>query len=100
MPATWAEYGRGSIDDQRGSIMAAARFLRANGAPRNIRRALFHYNPSRAYVVAVESYAHEMLEDWHAFYGYYYWQVFYQTTKGTVLLPVGYPRVPPRRVAG
>lgn len=100
MPATWAEYGRGSIDDQRGSIMAAARFLRANGAPRNIRRALFHYNPSRAYVVAVESYAHEMLEDWHAFYGYYYWQVFYQTTKGTVLLPVGYPRVPPRHVAG
>jgi soluble lytic murein transglycosylase-like protein len=98
MPATWAEYGRGSINDQRGSIVAAARFLRANGGPRRITSALFHYNPSRSYVVAVESYAHEMFRDPHAFYGYYYWQVLYRTTKGTFLLPVGYPRVSPRRL--
>jgi hypothetical protein len=26
-----------------------------------------------------------------AFYGYYYWQVLYRTTRGTFLLPSGYP---------
>lgn len=98
MPATWAQYGRGSIDNQRESIMAAARFLKANGASSNIGRALLHYNPSEAYVVAVESYAREMRRDGHAFYGYYYWQVLYQTSKGTFLLPVGYPGVRPKRL--
>jgi membrane-bound lytic murein transglycosylase B len=98
MPATWAEYGRGSINNQRDSIVAAARFLDANGAHRNIGAALFHYNPSRSYVVAVESYAHEMRRDERAFYGYYFWQVLYRTTKGTFVLPVGYPRLRPRRI--
>lgn len=97
-PATWAEYGRGSIDSQHDSIMAAARFLRANGARANIGRALFDYNPSPAYVAAVESYAKEMHKDRHTFFGFYYWQVLYQTTKGTFLLPVGYPRRRPRRL--
>jgi membrane-bound lytic murein transglycosylase B len=91
MPATWAQYGRGSIDNQSESIMAAARFLKANGASRNIGRALLHYNPSEAYVIAVESYAQEMRRDEHAFYGYYFWQVLYQTSKGTFVLPVGTP---------
>jgi soluble lytic murein transglycosylase-like protein len=100
MPATWAQYGRGSITSQRDSIMAAARFLKANGAPGNIARALLHYNPSQAYVVAVESYAHEMQKDERAFRGYYYWQVLYQTTKGTFLLPLGYPRNPPKHLPG
>jgi hypothetical protein len=98
MPATWAEYGQGSINDQRDSITAAARFLAANGARRNIGAALLHYNPSRLYVAAVESYAQEMRRDRHAFYGYYYWQVLYRTTKGTFLLPVGYPRLRPKRL--
>lgn len=71
MPATWAEYGRGSINNQHDSIMAAARFLNANGARHNIGRALFHYNPSQSYARAVESYAQEMRRDRHAFYGYY-----------------------------
>jgi membrane-bound lytic murein transglycosylase B len=92
MPTTWARYGHGSITNQRDSIMAAARFLKANGAARNIGQALLHYNPSQAYVIAVESYAHQMQRDERAFGGYYYWQVLYQTTKGTfLLLPVGYP---------
>ncbi len=100
MPATWAEYGHGSIDNQRDSIMAAARFLAANGGRKDIRGALFHYNPSRWYVVAVESYAREMRRDARAFRGYYYWQVLYQTARGTFLLPVGYPRVRPQRLPG
>lgn len=100
MPATWAQFGHGSITNQRDSIMAAARFLNANGATRNIGRALLHYNPSQSYVVAVESYAHQMQQDERAFRGYYYWQVLYQTTKGTFLLPVGYPRNRPKRLPG
>jgi membrane-bound lytic murein transglycosylase B len=98
MPATWAEYGRGSINNQRDSIMAAARFLKANGGRRDIGHALLHYNPSTSYVVAVASYAQEMRRDGHAFYGYYYWQVLYRTTKGTFILPSGYPRIRPKRL--
>ena len=98
MPATWAEYGHGSIQSQRDSIMAAARFLVANGGRRNIGRALFHYNPSQSYVTAVESYAREMRRDGRAFYGYYNWQVLYRTISGVFLLPVGYPRVRPQRL--
>jgi hypothetical protein len=97
-PATWTEYGRGSINSQRDSIMAAARFLKANGAQRDIGAALLHYNPSHSYVAAIEAYAHEMRRDPRAFYGYYWWQVLYQTTKGTFLLPLGYPRVRPQRL--
>jgi len=98
MPATWREYGRGSITSQHDAIMAAARFLAANGGRGRIGRALFHYNPSRSYVVAVESYAREMQRDERAFDGYYNWQVLYRTSRGTFLLPVGYPRVRPERL--
>jgi soluble lytic murein transglycosylase-like protein len=98
MPATWAQYGRGSINNPRDSIMAAARFLKANGGGSDIGRALFHYNPSESYVVAVESYAQEMRRDPRAFYAYYYWQVLYRTSKGTFLLPIGYPRDRPERL--
>jgi membrane-bound lytic murein transglycosylase B len=100
LPSTWAEYGRGSINSQRDSITAAARFLASNGGRRRIGGALFHYNPSHSYVVAVESYAREMSKDKRALYGYYYWQVLYRTMKGTYVLPVGYPRVRPERVRG
>lgn len=93
MPATWGEYGKGSINNQRNAIMAAARFLAANDGRRKIADALFHYNPSGSYVTAVESYAREMGKDERAFYGYYGWQVLYRTVKGTYLLPAGYPRV-------
>jgi membrane-bound lytic murein transglycosylase B len=100
MPATWAEYGKGSIDHQRNAITAAARFLAANGGRRRIGDALFHYNPSDSYVTAVKSYAREMRRDGRAFYGYYWWRVLYRTVRGTYLLPVGYPRVKPERLPG
>ncbi len=100
IPSTWAEYGHGSINNQRDSIMAAARFLAANGGRHRIGRALFHYNPSESYVAAVESYAREMRRDEHAFYGYYYWQVLYRTSRGTYVLPVGYPHARPVRLPG
>jgi hypothetical protein len=34
-----------------------------------------------------------MIVDQRAYYGYYYWQVLYSRGSGTVVLPVGYPRV-------
>jgi membrane-bound lytic murein transglycosylase B len=57
MPSTWAEYGRGNVHDPRAAILAAARFLRAAGAPGSERTALLRYNPSSLYVDAVERYA-------------------------------------------
>jgi hypothetical protein len=90
LPATWARYGHGDIDDDRDAILAAGRYLRANGAPGNMAEALWSYNHSRHYVRAVEAYAREMQRDERAYLGYYHWQVYYLTKTGDVLLPEGY----------
>jgi hypothetical protein len=101
LPATWARYGKGGdVNDPRDAIFAAARLLVANGAPRNMSGALYHYNPSRAYVDAVETYAGRMRADPRAFFGYYQWQVLYHRVGGTVILPVGYPRARPIPLPG
>jgi soluble lytic murein transglycosylase-like protein len=63
MPATWATYGRGDVHDPRAAILAAARFLRAAGAPGDERAALLRYNPSRLYVDAIERYAGRIRRD-------------------------------------
>jgi soluble lytic murein transglycosylase-like protein len=57
MPSTWVQYGRGNVHDPRAAVLAAARFLRAAGAPADERGALLRYNPSSLYVDAVERYA-------------------------------------------
>lgn len=99
IPATWATFGEGDINDNRDAILAAARFLGAMGGPQDMGRALFRYNPSQRYVDAVESYAQLILADERAYTGgYYHWQVYYATTGGTFLLPEGYPETPARRV--
>lgn len=82
MPATWRAYGHGDVHDPRDAILGAARYLRAGGAPRDIRTALFHYNPSSLYVDAVLRYAHRIRSDRHAFLSYYAWSVFVRTTRG------------------
>jgi Transglycosylase SLT domain len=92
IPATWARYGEGDINSDRDSIRAAARYLRANGAPANMANALFRYNQSQRYVRAVTAYAEVMRADPDAYRGYYHWQVYYLTTRGDILLPVGYGR--------
>lgn len=90
IPSTWAAYGRGGdIDDDHDAILAAGRFLAANGGPADMDRALFAYNRSRAYVAAIEAYARVMLADPRAYDGYYQWQVYYSTTTGVVRLPEG-----------
>ena len=90
MPATWARFGRGDVNDNRDAIFAAARYLRASGAPGDMRRALFEYNNSDLYVRAVDLYARNMLADPRAYYAYYHWRVYYVTTGGDVLLDTGY----------
>ena len=56
-PSTWARYGRGSVYDPADAIPAAARKLVADGARRNLDRALFAYNHSQAYVAKVKALA-------------------------------------------
>jgi hypothetical protein len=92
MPGTWAAYGEGDVNSDRDAIRAAARYLKANGAPANMPNALFRYNNSQRYVRAVTSYAEVMRAEPDAYRGYYGWQVYYLTTKGDILLPVGYGR--------
>ena len=92
MPGTWAAYGEGDVNSDRDAIRAAARYLKANGAPANMPNALFRYNNSQRYVRAVTAYAEVMRSEPDAYRGYYGWQVYYLTTKGDILLPVGYGR--------
>jgi hypothetical protein len=83
LPSTWRAYGLGgNIYDPRDSILGAANYLRAFGAPGNLRRALYAYNHSELYVDAVLAYARVMRRDVRAFYGFHAWQVFVRTPSG------------------
>jgi len=109
MPSTWASYGRGDVHDPHAAILAAARFLRAAGAPPPAafrgrssppgvggsaadaasvreRGALYRYNPSRAYVDAVERYAGRIRRSPRAFAQYYARPLVVRT-------PAGYRRL-------
>lgn len=87
LPSTWEAYGGGGdIFDPHDAILGAARYLRASGAPGDIRGALFNYNRSDAYVDAVMAYADQMRRRPRAFYEYYFWQVFVRTTEGDMQL--------------
>jgi hypothetical protein len=91
MPSTWEAYGDGDINSPHDSILAAARYLNANGfADGNVDGSLYHYNNSTAYVNAIKDIAEALAVDPGAFAGYYRWEVYYVTTLGDVLLPVGY----------
>jgi membrane-bound lytic murein transglycosylase B len=83
MPATWGEYGLGgNVHDVHDAILGAASYLRASGAPRNLRRALHAYNPSPLYVDAVLRYARRIRSEPTMFYELYSWQVFLKTPRG------------------
>jgi len=86
IPTTWDIYGRGGdITSNRDAIFAAARYLRATGAPSDMARALRAYNNSARYVRAVTTYARQIEADERAYLGYHAWQVYY----GARLLPEG-----------
>lgn len=91
MPSTFAAYGLGGdIHSPRDSIMAAGNYLAANGFAGDPDHALFRYNNADEYVRAVTDYAAAMAADPAAFGAYYRWDVYYVTTAGDVLLPIGY----------
>src|SRR5712692_2810949 len=90
MPATWAMYGRGDINDTHDAILGAARYLVAAGAPGNMPKALFAYNHANAYVNALIAYADVMKADPASYKGYWGWQVYYPTKDGPFLMPVGW----------
>ena len=60
MPATWRQYGVDANDDKKkdpynpvDAIFAAARYLKAAGAPKDMRKAIFAYNHADWYVDSV-----------------------------------------------
>jgi soluble lytic murein transglycosylase-like protein len=100
MPSTFAAYGgNGDIFSPHDSIIAAGRYLAANGFSQDPDHALFRYNQSDLYVRAVKDYAAVLATDPSAFAGYYRWDVYYRTTAGDVLLPIGYVATSPIPVA-
>lgn len=95
MPATWAAFGEGDVNDPHDAILAAARYLAHNGAPVDMPGALWNYNHAWPYVRGVSDLAGVMRDDTRAFYGYYHWQVYLSTVAGDILLPVGYDEPEP-----
>ena len=89
MPATWRAYGLGGdVHRPRDAIMGAANYLRASGAARDLRAALWRYNHSARYVDAVAAFAAQMRRDETIFFQFHAWQVFVKTPSG------------PRRITG
>lgn len=91
LPSTFAGYGQGGdIHSPRDSILAAGRYLAANGFANDPDHALYRYNHAGEYVRAVDQYAALIAGDPATFGAYYQWDVYCRTTAGDVLLPIGY----------
>jgi hypothetical protein len=100
LPSTFAAYAEGGdIHSAHDSIMAAGRYLAANGFADDRDHAIYRYNNANEYVQAVNDYAAVLAADPAAFAGYYRWDVYYYTTSGDVLLPIGYAATSPIPVA-
>jgi membrane-bound lytic murein transglycosylase B len=96
LPSTWDAYGNGGdIRSPRDSILAAGRYLAANGFAHDRDQAIFRYNNATRYVRAVNAHAAVLADHPGAFAGYYRWDVYYRTTAGDILLPVGYESTAP-----
>jgi soluble lytic murein transglycosylase-like protein len=77
LPSTWTEYGQGGdIHNSHDAILAAARYLVHNGAPYNMRNAIYHYNLDYDYVDSVESFARAYRENPGWLDRMYYWNTF------------------------
>jgi membrane-bound lytic murein transglycosylase B len=77
LPGTWSEYGQGgNIMDPHAAILAAARLLVHNGAPYDMRNAIWHYNNSFDYVDSVELFARAYRTDPGWLERMYYWDTF------------------------
>ncbi len=77
LTGTWAEYGQGGdIHNPHDAILAAARLLVHNGAPYNMRNAIWHYNNDYDYVDSVEAFARAYRSDPGWLDRMYYWNTF------------------------
>ncbi|MDQ6773361.1 MAG: lytic transglycosylase domain-containing protein [Candidatus Dormibacteraeota bacterium] len=76
LPSTWAAFGQGDIQDPADSIMAAARYLHHNGAPRDYQTAILAYNHDQDYVDAVRSFAAALAAEPHWLTRLYYWSTY------------------------
>ncbi|MDM4140054.1 MULTISPECIES: transglycosylase SLT domain-containing protein [Mycobacterium] len=91
LPSTFAGYGQGGdIHSPHDSILAAGRYLAANGFATDHDHAIYGYNHATQYVRAVDQYAALIAADPATFAAYYRWDVYCLTTAGDVLLPIGY----------
>lgn len=91
MPGTWAAYGAGGdVYDPADAIRGTARYLAANNFAGNRDGAIFRYNNSDRYVAAINDYAAVLAANPNALGAYHRWEVYYRTSLGDVLLPVGY----------
>jgi len=91
LPSTFAAYGDGGdVRAPRDAIMAAGRYLAANGFAGDPDHAIFRYNNASQYVAAVNQYAAALAADPAAFGDYYRWDVYYFSTAGDILLPIGF----------
>ena len=96
LPSTFHAYGDGGdIHSPRDSIMAAGRYLAANGFANDRDGAIFAYNHAAEYVRAVDDYAALLAADPAVFAAFYRWDTYYYTTAGDVLLPIGYVSTSP-----
>jgi hypothetical protein len=96
LPSTFAAYGEGGdVHSPRDAIMAAGRYLAANSFAADRDSAIYRYNHATEYVRAVDDVATVLANDPGAFAGYYRWDVYYNTTAGDVLLPIGYLETSP-----
>jgi hypothetical protein len=96
LPSTFASYGQGGdINSPHDSILAAGRYLAANGFAGDRDHAIYRYNHASEYVRAVNQYATLIAADPASFAGYYRWDVYCNTTAGDVVLPIGYAEASP-----
>jgi hypothetical protein len=74
LPDTWEAFGLGGdVNDPHDAIMGAANYLVHNGAPADMRNAIWHYNNSFDYVDSVESFARAYRQDPLWLDRMYYW---------------------------
>ncbi|ORA08876.1 lytic transglycosylase domain-containing protein [Mycobacterium arosiense] len=91
LPSTFAGYGQGGdVHSPHDSILAAGRYLAANGFATDRDHAIYGYNHAEQYVRAVDDYAALIAADPATFAAYYRWDVYCLTTVGDVVLPIGY----------
>ena len=96
IPESWEIFGAGGdIEDERDSILAAARHLRERDWDLGPRAALLRYNRSPDYADAVEAYAAVLREDPAAYGTYHGWQVLFSVGDELFLVPVGYEEAEP-----